>query len=136
MPLSREYSEGKRLFELPTVPPVDLASALDLLESLAEWAGDLSGRPVTEGALWKSIRAYRERKALLTLFDRHGRTGDGFSTGGKAGDIARAGDFLPPEAHSLLLARSLRISCSPAAPSWEEEREDPLLRLARRMMTE
>jgi hypothetical protein len=126
--------EGKGRFEFPTVPPADLAAALDLLESLAEWAGVLSGRPVTEGGLWKSVRAYRERNDLLILFEAHGGKVDGLPSGVTAGDIARAGDFLPPEAHSLLLAQSLRMPSSATPASWREESEDPLLRLARRMI--
>lgn len=131
-PVSRERGEGRSRFEFPTARPADPASALDVLESLAEWAGALSGRPVTEGNLWKSIRAYRERDALLLLLGSPGSGGGGFPDAGERRDLARAGDFLPPEAHSLLLERALGVS-DPATPgSFEEEREDPVLRLARR----
>jgi len=133
-PPLREPATEKGRFEFPTVPPVDLAAALDLLESLAEWASQLSGRPVTEGGLWKSVRAYRERNYLLSLYEDRSEKGDGLPPGAAAGDIASAGNYLPPEAHSRLLAQSLRIGCPDTPGSWKEEREDPLLRLARRMM--
>ena len=134
---SQESMEGRGRFEFPAVPPAGLAAVLDLLESLTEWAGELSGRTVTEGGLWKSIRAYREREHLLSLlFAHHDGNAGGFPTGGKTGDLARAGDYLPPETHSLLLAQALRIPCNPPPASWQEEREDPLFRLARRMIPE
>jgi len=131
-PVLRRPVEGKPLFEFPEIHPADPASALDLLESLAEWAGVLSGRPVTEGNLWKSIRAYREREALFhVLGDRDPGEGS-FPAAGERRALARAGDYLPPEAHSMLLARALRVSCPVPPGSYEEDREDPLLRLARR----
>lgn len=133
-PPLQDPSEAKDRFEFPTVPPVDLAGALDLLESLAEWAGILSGRTVTEGALGKSVRAYRERKDLLLLFEAHGGKGTGFPPGGDEGDVARAGDFLPPETHSRLLALSLRIPQHGTAAPGTAEREDPLVHLARRIV--
>ena len=133
-PMSQERGDGKSRFEFPANRPADPASALDLLESLAEWSGALSGRPVTEGNLWKSIRAYREREALLLLLGNSELGGVRFPAAGERHNLARAGDFLPPEAHSLLLARALRVSY-PATPwTFEEEREDPLLRLARRLI--
>jgi hypothetical protein len=94
---------------------------LDLLESLAEWAGNVSGRPVTEGKLWKSIRAYRERNVLLGLL-----------ADGEARNLARAGDFLPPETHCILLSRYLPAGRQPASATPEEDRGDPLLVLCRR----
>ena len=134
-PSSRELVEGKDRFEFPTVLPVDIAAALDLLESLAEWAGALSGRPVTEGGLWKSIRAYREREHLLSLLfpDQDGKA-SGLPPVRNTGDLARAGDYLPPEAHSLLLAHSLRMLSPPSPASSNGDREDPLLLLARRLI--
>lgn len=124
-PLLQAPAEGKPRFEFPAIPPVDLAEALDRLESLAEWAGLLSGRPVTEGNLWKSIRAYRERKELLLLLS---------GNPGESGNIACAGDFLPPEAHSMLLARFLRTSPPEIPPSRGEGGGDPLIHLARRLI--
>ena len=122
-------------FEFPAVPPAGLAAALDLLESLAEWAGLLSGVPVTEGRLWKSIRAYREREELLDLFGAQRAEGEPSTPCGSAADLSRAGDYLPPESHSLLLADFLGVPYLYGRPSPEGEgdREEPLLRLARRI---
>jgi hypothetical protein len=133
-PPLRAHDEGKDRFEFPTATPPDLGAALDLLESFAEWAGLLSGRPVTEGGLWKSVRAYRERKHLLALFDRHRMNADAFPTSGNVRYIALAGDYIPPEAHSFLLAQSLRMTYAVPPASSEEERDDPLLLLARRVI--
>jgi hypothetical protein len=128
-----ESENGKPRFAFPAVPVPDAPSALDLLESLAEWVAGISGRPVTEGALWKSIDAYRERAEflhLLSVRDPHGRR---FPSGTVAGDLARAGDFLPPEAHSLLLARSLARSWPAGARCAEADRGDPLVFLSRKL---
>jgi hypothetical protein len=128
-----ESESGKPRFAFPATPLPDVPSALDLLESLSVWVAGISGRPVTEGALWKSIDAYRERAGflrLLSIRDPHGRR---FPSGTQAGDLARAGDFLPPEAHSVLLARSLARRWPAGTGCAAGERGDPLVFLSRRL---
>jgi len=124
---------GTRRFVFPATPPAETPDAMDLLEALAEWAGALSGHPVTEGGLGKSLRAFRERRELLSLLRKTCDTETGFLSAGEMRNLCRAGDYLPPEAHSLLLALVLDIRHSPRAPIGEEERADPLLALVRRM---
>jgi len=114
--------------------PSNLEEALDRVEALAEWAGTVSGSPVTEGAIWKSIRAFDARRILLsTLEERSARNPD-FLTREERDDIVRSGAFLPPEAHSRLLSLILGIDYGPAAPPAEGERGDPLIVLAKRLM--
>ena len=123
----------KPRFGFPAGPFPDPASALDLLESLAEWAGGLSGRPPTEGSLWKSIRAFREREEWIRLLEERGRGGDRSLPEVGAADLVRAGNFLPPESHSRLLATVLRFSRPEVPVSPEEEKGDPLLVLSLRL---
>lgn len=128
-----ESESGKPRFAFPATPVPDVPSALDLLESLAEWVAGITGHPVTEGALWKSIAAYRERAEFLHLLsarDPHGRR---FPSAAEARDLARAGDFLPPEAHSLLLAASLAGRRPFGTASAAGDRGDPLVFLSRRL---
>jgi len=58
----------------------------------------------------------------------------GFLTPEERRDIVRAGSFLPPEAHSRLLSSILGLDDPLEVLPAEEERGDPLLVLARRMM--
>jgi len=130
---SNDIAGEKPRFGFPAGPFPDPASTLDLLESLAEWAGFLSGRPPTADSLWKSIRAFREREDLLRLLQDRGGGWDRSLPEGDAADLVRAGSFLPPESHSRLLATVLRFS-RPAEPVYpEEEKGDPLLVLSLRL---
>lgn len=130
---STDIAGEKPRFGFPTGPFPDPASALDLLESLAEWAGSLSGRPPSEGSLWKSIRAFREREEWLRLLEDRGAGGDRSLPEGGGADLVRAGNFLPPESHSRLLATVLRFSRPEAPVPPEEEKGDPLLVLSNRL---
>jgi hypothetical protein len=119
-------------FEFPRVPPVSVEEALDRVEALAEWAGVVSGFPASEGALWKSIRAYAIRRALLDALDERCARETAFLTPEERRDIVRAGIVLPPEAHSRLLFPILGIDPEPAVLPVEGEKGDPLLVLAKR----
>jgi len=121
-------------FAFPGVPPGSVEEALDRVEALAEWACVVSGSPVSEGALWKSLRAYTRRRSFLSsLGDRCVRE-PAFLTPEERRDIVRAGIFLPPEAHSRLLSSILGIDPEPAAILAEGERGDPLIVLAKRLI--
>ena len=124
---------GKSRFGFPAVPPSGIAESLDLLEALAEWAGRVSGLPVTEGGLGKSLLAFRERRHLLNLLRERRDSSPTTIREEERQDLVRAGDFLPPEAHSNLLARFLRVPYPPRLPPEKGERGDPLLALARRV---
>ena len=119
---------------IPRVPPGSLEEALDRVEALAEWAVAVSGSPASEGALWKSIRAYAARRSLLDALDERIARVTAFLTPGERRDIVRAGNFLPPESHSRLLTSILGIDTETAPISAEGERGDPLIVLARRLM--
>ena len=102
-------------FAFPRVPPVSLEEALDRIEAVAEWVGAVSGSPVSEGGLWKSIRSYATRRSLLDALDERIARETAFLTPEERRDIVRAGIFLPPEAHSRLLSSILGIDPEPAA---------------------
>jgi len=114
--------------------PANVEEALDRIEALAEWAGTTAGRPVTESAIWKSLRAYATRRSLLAALDRRCAQEPEFLSPEERRCIVRAGNFLPPEAHARLLSSILgsgdRLEVTPP----EEERGDPLLVLAKRLM--
>ena len=120
-------------FAVPRVPPGSVEEALDRVEALAEWAGDVSGSPPSEGGLWKSIRAHAARRSLLDALDERCARETAFLTPGERRDILRAGTFLPPEAHSRLLSSILGINHEPATIAAEGERGDPLIVLAKRI---
>ena len=121
-------------FAFPRVSPVSLEEALERIEALAEWAGAVSGSPVFEGGVWKSIRAYAIRRSLLKALDERSSREPPFLTPEERRNIVRAGIFLPPEAHSRLLSSILGIGPDPAAILTEGEKGDPLIVLARRLM--
>jgi hypothetical protein len=120
-------------FAFPRVRPVSVEEALDRIEALAEWVGAVSGSPVFEGGLWKSIRAYATRRSLLDALDERFSRDTAFLTPEERRDIVRAGIFLPPEAHSRLLSSILGIDTELAAIPAEGEMGDPLIVLARRI---
>ena len=127
-------SGGIPRFAFPHAPPGSVEEALDRVEALAEWATAVSGSPVSEGALWRSIRAHAARRSLLDTLDGRCTREPAFLTRDEHRDIVRAGIFLPPEAHSRLLSTILGIDPEPAGITVEGERGDPLIVLAKRLM--
>ena len=127
-------SKAAPRFFFPRVPPGNVEEALDRVEMLAEWAGAVSGSPASEGGLWKSIRMHATLRSLLDALAERCSRETGFLTREERRDLVRAGTFLPPEAHSRLLASILGIDPEPTAIPEEGERGDPLLVLARRLM--
>ncbi len=125
---------GPSRFTLPGTRPENAEEALDRVEELAEWAGTVSGSPVSEGALWKSLRAYSTRRSLLAALDQRRAREPAFVTPEERRDIGRAGIFLPPDAHSRLLASILGIEHELAFVPAGGERGDPLIVLAKRLM--
>jgi len=125
---------GTSRFAFPPVPPATVEEALDRLEALAEWAGAVSGAPASEGSVWKSIRAYATRRSFLDALDERIAREPSFLTPGEHQDIVRAGVFLPPEAHSLLLSSILGVDPEPGVLPAEGERGDALVVLAKRLM--
>ena len=123
-------SGGIPRFTFPDVPPGSVEEALDRVEALAEWACAVSGSPASEGALWKSIRAYATHRSLLDALDERLARETAFLTPEERRVIVRAGIFLPPEAHSRLLSSILGIDPEHADVASEGERGDPLIVLA------
>jgi hypothetical protein len=121
-------------FAFPGAPPGNLEEALDRIEALAEWVDAMSGSPISEGGLWKSIRAHAARRSLLDTLDERIAREAAFLTPGERRDIVHAGAFLPPETHSRLLSTILGIDPEAAAIPPEGERGDPLLLLAKRLV--
>lgn len=121
-------------FTLPCVPWGSLEEALNRVEALAEWAGAVSGSPASEGGLWKSIRTHMHRKSLLDALAECVARDSASLSREEHRVIVRAGIFLSPEAHSRLLASLHGIDPEPAGVPPEEERGDPLIVLARRLM--
>jgi hypothetical protein len=121
-------------FEFSAVPPCGVEEALDRVEAVAEWVGAVSGSLPSEGALWKSIRTYAIRRSLLDELDERCLRDAAFLTPEEYRDIVRAGIFLPPEAHSRLLSSLLGIDPEHAVLPAEEEKGDPLIVLAKRLM--
>ncbi len=129
-PDAAAFDEGKEVFLLPDPVLPGLAGALDRVEALAEWAESLSGEACTEGALWKSLRAFRERDALMRDLSVRFAASAGIPGPGRFGDLFSAGRFLPAETHAILLKRILG-DVHPAGTMEEEEGGDPFLFLAR-----
>ncbi|MHB8833256.1 MAG: hypothetical protein ACYC9V_08790 [Desulfobacteria bacterium] len=125
--------EGIPRFAFPRLAPGSVEEALDRVEALAEWACAVSGFPVSEGGLWKSLRAYATRRSLIEALEGRCVREPAFLTPDERRDLVRAGTFLPPEAHSRLLASVLGIDYQPVIES-EGERGDPLIVLAKRLL--
>ena len=120
-------------FVFPPTNTTSMEDALDRVEALAEWGGAVSGYPVSEGTLWKSIRAYATLRSHLDALDERCSRETAFLAPEERHDIVRAGSFLPPEAHSRLLSSILGVDMEPAVLPAEGERGDPLLALAKRI---
>jgi len=109
--------------------------ALDWIEALAERAGELSGRVCTEGALWKSLRAYRERDALVRVLESRRPVFQEFQGAEAVSNLVAAGRFLPVEFHSILL-RGILGTVEPEERQDGVEVGDPFLLLAARLFVE
>ena len=116
------------------ITPANVEEALDRVEALVEWAGNAAGRPASEGAIWKSLRAYAFRRSLLAVLDERCARETEFLTPAERKDILRAGIYLPPEAHSRLLSTILGLDEKPFLNPQEGERGDPLIVLAKRIV--
>lgn len=121
-------------FAFTRLPPGSVEEALDRVEALAEWVSSESGTPISEGELWKSIRACAHRRSLQYVFNERCARDVAFLASEERRDIARAGIFLPTLTHSRLLSLILGIDHELAAVDAEGERGDPLLLLAHRLM--
>ena len=96
-------------FRFPFVFPLsaDLPGAteytLDRMEAFCEWAGSVSGREVSEGALERSVRTYNENRRAFSLFEDRMAESPGAISGAEFLTVARAGMAIPKESHTEIL---------------------------------
>jgi benzoyl-CoA reductase subunit C len=91
-----------------------MEEALDQVEMLREWAGDVSGRMVSDGALSKSISSYNENRMLLSGLEERLSSCPGDFSAREVFLLVRSAAALPREAHSLLLRSALSRTPKPA----------------------
>lgn len=99
--------EGRPMFPLVFPLSGELPGAseylLDRIEAFVEWAGTVSGRTVTEGALEKAIVACNDNRRMFALVEARMAETPGILTAAEFLDLARAGSVLPKETHSEIL---------------------------------
>ena len=84
-----------------------MEETLDQVEMLREWASDVSGRTVSDGALSKSISSYNENRMLLSGLEERLASCPGAFSAREVFRLIRSAAALPREAHSLLLRSAL-----------------------------
>ncbi len=80
---------------------------LDRVEAFREWAGEVSGRAVSEGALERSIRVYNENRRIFALLEERMTESPGSFSGMEFLTLSRAGMILPKEGHTEILRAAL-----------------------------
>jgi benzoyl-CoA reductase/2-hydroxyglutaryl-CoA dehydratase subunit BcrC/BadD/HgdB len=80
---------------------------LDRVEAFREWAGEISGREVSEGALERSIRVYNENLQTFGLLEQRMRDSPGSFSGVEYFKLSRAGMVLPRDTHTKILKGAL-----------------------------
>ncbi len=101
------------VFPASADPPGAAEYLLDRLEAFREWAGEVSGREVSEGALEKSVRAYNENRRIFAHLEERMTDSPGSFSGAEYLTLARAGMLLPREGHTEILRAALS---RPSAP--------------------
>jgi len=81
--------------------------ALDRVEMLREWAGDVSGMPANDGALSKSISVYNESRRLFSALEGRLASTPGAYSAVEVYRLFRSAMALPREAHTGLLRAAL-----------------------------
>jgi hypothetical protein len=90
-----------------------MEETLDQVEMLREWGGDVSGRPVSDGALSKSISAYNENRRLLSGLEERAASDPGAYSALEFIRLVRSAGALPREAHTVLLRAALSRGPAP-----------------------
>lgn len=83
---------------------------LDRVEAFREWAGEVSGREVSEGALEKAIRVYNENLQTYGLLEQRMKDFPGSFSGMEYFTLSRAGMVLPRDVHTKILRAALSRS--------------------------
>ena len=98
--------------------PVDAPAReelLDRVEAFREWAGEASGRGVSEGALERSVRTYNENRRAFFLLEERMADAPGWISGKEYHALAGAGMAIPKEVHTRVLRAA--VSRTGAAPA-------------------
>ncbi len=90
-----------------------MEETLDQVEMLREWAGDVTGKTVSDGALSKSISAYNENRTLLSGLEERLSSFPGAFSAREVFRLVRSAAALPREAHTLLLRSALSRKSTP-----------------------
>lgn len=86
---------------------------LDRVEAFREWAGEISGRMVSEGALERAIRVYNENLRAFGLLEQRMKDSPGSFSGVEYFTLSRAGMALPRDGHTKILRAALSRSREP-----------------------
>ncbi len=95
------------VFPASAEPPGAAEYMLDRLEAFREWAGEISGREVSEGALERAVRAYNENRRIFERLEERMVETPGSFSGTEFLTLARAGMVLPKEGHTEILRAAL-----------------------------
>lgn len=90
-----------------TTEALSTVEALDRVELLREWAEKISGRPVTDGALGKSIGVFNENRRLFSAMGKRLASVPGAYSATELYWLFRSALAIPGEAHSELLHAAL-----------------------------
>lgn len=101
------------VFPASADPPGAAEYLLDRLEALREWAGEISGRGVSEGALERTVRAYNENRQIFARLEERMADSPGSFSGTEFLTLARAGMMLPREGHTEILRAALTRPVAP-----------------------
>ncbi|MGA6993989.1 MAG: 2-hydroxyacyl-CoA dehydratase family protein [Candidatus Deferrimicrobiaceae bacterium] len=101
---------------VPANAPGAAEELLDRVEGFREWAGRISGREVSEGALEKSVREYNRNRSAFALLEERMRESAGSFSGTEFLALARSGMVLPKEAHTEILRAALSRSRTALRP--------------------
>jgi len=104
------------VYPVPADAPGAAEELLDRVEDFREWAGRISGREVSEGALEKSVREYNRNRRAFALLEETMRESAGSFSGTEFLAFARSGMVLPKEAHTEILRAALSRSRTALRP--------------------
>jgi len=102
------------VFPASADPPGATEYLLDRLEAFCEWAGEVAGREVSEGALEKAVRTYNENRRIFARIEGRMTESPGFFSGMEFLTLAKAGMAIPKEGHTEILRAALSRKPNPS----------------------
>jgi len=90
-----------------------MEETLDQIEMFREWAGEISGRPASDGALEKSISAFNENRMLFSALEGRLAASPGAYSALEVFWLLRSAMPLPRETHTDLLRAALSRDPAP-----------------------